>query len=158
MNAAPPVAPEAAEITAAVTFHLRFGWWCSLLFLTLGLALEAMHAYKLDLLLNVENETRREMWTLAHAHGTLLGLMHIAFAFTVQRLEAWPSKPRSIASKSLTAAALLIPIGFFLGGVTIHAGDPGLGVLLVPPGGILLVIAALLTALAATRGRGEAAG
>ena len=27
---------------------------------------------------------RRLMWTLAHAHGTLLGLVHIAFAVTVR--------------------------------------------------------------------------
>ena len=40
-----------------------------------------------------------------------------------------------------------MPMGFFLGGVVIYDGDPGLGILLVPIGGILLFVAVLLTAL-----------
>ena len=46
---------------------------------------------------------------------------------------------------------ILLPLGFLLGGVTLHDGDPGLGVLLVPPGGLLLLVALLLTARGATR-------
>jgi len=41
-----------------------------------------------------------------------------------------------------------MPSGFFLGGLFIYAGDPGLVILLVPVGGILLFAAALLTLLA----------
>lgn len=40
------------------------------------------------------------------------------------------------------------PLGFFLGGVFIHGGDPGIGVILVPPGGLLLFLSVLLTARA----------
>jgi hypothetical protein len=41
-----------------------------------------------------------------------------------------------------------MPVGFFLGGLFVYAGDPGLGILLVPVGGLLLFVAVLLTALA----------
>jgi hypothetical protein len=97
--------------------------------------------------LNVMNETRRLMWTLAHAHGTLLGLAHLGFAFTINFTPAWASRTRNVASYSLIAASALMPGGFFLGGVWVYAGDPGLGILLVPIGGVLLFAAVLLTAL-----------
>jgi hypothetical protein len=41
-----------------------------------------------------------------------------------------------------------MPAGFFLGGVFVYAGDPGLGILLVPVGGILLFAAVFMTARA----------
>ncbi len=40
-----------------------------------------------------------------------------------------------------------MPGGFFIGGVSIYAGDPGLGIVLVPVGGVLLFAAVLLAAL-----------
>jgi hypothetical protein len=89
------------------------------------------------------------MWTLAHAHGTLLALVHVAFAATLPLLpDAAPARAR-IAGASLTAATVLLPGGFFLGGVWIYAGDPGLGVALVPIGALCLFVAVLLTALSA---------
>ncbi len=100
--------------------------------------------------LNVSNETRRlpQLWTLAHAHGTLLGLVNLAFAATLRALPAWPEPNQRFASSCLLAATVLMPAGFFLGGVFIYSGDPGLGILLVPAGGILLFAAVFLTARA----------
>lgn len=137
---------ESPRDQALVRAHLRFGWWCSLAFLALGIALELLHAFKIQWLLGVENTARREMWTLAHAHGTLLGLFNIAFAVTIDRAPAFAPTPRLLAARCLQAASLLMPLGFFLGGLWIHGGDPGIGVLLVPPGGLLLLAAAFLTA------------
>ena len=97
--------------------HLRFGWWTLLLFLTLGLVLETLHGFKVGAYLNVSNETRRLMWTLAHAHGTLLGLVNLAFAFTLSRLAEWTARPRGVASVCLRSATVLLPGGFFLGGL-----------------------------------------
>lgn len=54
-----------------------------MLFIVLGIALETMHAFKVGSYLNAGNEIRRLMWTLAHAHGTLLALVHLAFGATV---------------------------------------------------------------------------
>jgi hypothetical protein len=151
--ATPPVTESprerlAGDPVALTQRHLRFGWWTLLLFLTLGLVLEALHGFKIGAYLNPSNDTRRLVWTLAHAHGTLLGLLNIAFAFTVGRLAEWPARPRAIASACLRGATLLMPAGFFLGGVRVYAGDPGVGIVLVPVGGLLLLVAVLMTALA----------
>lgn len=148
-NAPSETEPAAQEDSLAIVVrrHLRFGWVSLLIFLTLGLALEAMHGFKVQAYLNVMNETRRLMWTLAHAHGTLLGLAHIAFAFTVHCTPAWPARGRTIASGALIGAGVLMPGGFFLGGIWVYAGDPGLGIVLVPVGGVLLFAAVLLAAL-----------
>ncbi len=135
--------------------HLRFGWWTLLVFLTLGLILEALHGFKVGIYLNVSSETRRLMWTLAHAHGTLLGLVNLGFAFTVQLVPEWGATQRGLASVCLRGATWLMPAGFFLGGLFIYSGDPGLGILLVPVGGLLLLIAVFLTARGAARWRLE---
>ena len=133
--------------TRIVHRHLRFGWWSLLCFLSLGIALEAMHGFKLGYYLDTNNETRRLMWTLAHTHGTLLAIVHLVFAATVRILPENP-KLRKLASPCLCGASVLMPGGFFLGGLWFYGGDPGLGVLLLPVGAILLLLAVLQTALA----------
>ncbi len=127
--------------------HMRFGWWSLLLFLCLGIVLDGMHGLKIGWYLDVSSQTRRLMWTLAHAHGTLLSLIHIVFAVTLTRLPNWKPRSRNIASQCLIGASLLLPGGFFIGGFWIYEGDPGLGVVLAPIGGFLLAAAVLLTAL-----------
>jgi hypothetical protein len=118
-----------------------------LVFLTAGLVLESLHGFKVGAYLKVSNETRRLMWTLAHAHGTLLGLVNLAFASTLRGVPSWADSRKRFASSALLGATVLMPAGFFLGGVFIYAGDPGLGILLVPIGGILLFIAVFMTGL-----------
>jgi len=120
--------------------HLRFGWWALLVFAALGLALESLQGFKVAMYLDVSNETRRLMWRLAHAHGGLLAAVNILFAVTLKTssLSGFPRvKP---ISASLIAATILLPCGFFLGGVVFYSGDPGIGVLLVPVGGVLLLL------------------
>jgi hypothetical protein len=136
----------AEETTALAQRHFRWGWWSLLLFIALGIALETLHAFKRGSYLNAGNETRRLMWTLAHAHGTLLALVHVAFGATVALSGCPPTRCRYWASRCLSYSAMLIPCGFFLGGFDIHGGDPGLGVLLVPIGAALLVAAVSMIA------------
>ncbi len=128
--------------------HVRIGWWAVFVFIVLGAVLEGLHAFKASLYVDLANESRRLMWTLAHAHGTLLGLLHFAFAVTVRWLPDWSPGPRTTASRALTAATVLLPGGFFLGGLIIHGGDPGIGIALVPVGAVLLAIAAFCAARA----------
>jgi hypothetical protein len=126
--------------------HLLIGWWSLLLFLSLGLALEAMNGLKLGWYVNVPNHTRRIMWTLAHAHGTILAIVHVAFAVTLS-ITGLATAPRlQTASSCLTLAIVCLPGGFFLGGLFFWGGDPGLGILFVPIGGALLLAAVLTTA------------
>jgi uncharacterized membrane protein len=116
--------------------NLRFGWWSLLIFLLFGGALETLHGFKIGWYLDVGNEMRRLMFTLAHAHGTLLALVNIAAGLTARSVARFDLRP-SISSV-LIWAAILLPVGFFLGGVVTYGGDPGLGVWLVPVGAILL--------------------
>ena len=131
--------------------HMRVGWWSLFAFAGLGLFLDALHGLKIGWYLDVDTETRRLMWTLAHAHGTILSLVHLGFASAVLRIPDWKPSRRGAASACLVGATILMPMGFFLGGVRIYAGDPGLGSLLVPPGGVLLLFSLLMTALAVRR-------
>src|SRR3954451_21868396 len=104
--------------------HLRIGWWCLLIFLTLGLVLEGLQGFKVGAYLNVSNETRRLMWRLSHAHGTLLGLVNLAFAFTLRLAPEWKTRSRTSASWCLRGATVLMPAGFFLGGISVRGGEP----------------------------------
>lgn len=128
-----------------VRTHLRIGWASLLLFLSLGIGLEALHGLKLGFYLDVASEPRRLLWTLAHAHGTLLSLVHLGFALTVHLLPDWTGRARGWASWCLTGATVLMPAGFFLGGLFLHGGDPGLGIALLPLGAGLLFAAVVLT-------------
>ena len=128
--------------TDLVRRHLRFGWVSLFVFVLLGIALEGLHAFKTSAYLGVGRETRRLMWTLAHAHGVGLSLVHIAFAATAGLvLRAAASPKLELGSRLLCWASVLIPGGFFLGGVVTYEGDPGVGVFLVPFGALFLVIA-----------------
>lgn len=131
--------------------HELFGWSGLLIFLTLGIVLEAMHGLKVGWYLDVSNEARRLQWTLGHAHGTLLALVNLAFAASIRTLGTPIDRTILVASRCLVGAAVLLPAGFFLGGLITHAGDPGLGVLLVPVGAVLLLGGVALTARAVTR-------
>lgn len=139
------------ETESIIRRHLIFGWCTVLVFLTMGLVLETLHGIKLQAYVAVSNEMRRLMWTLAHAHGTLLGVLNLGFAFTARVANEWPSNSRSLASALLRAATILMPAGFFVGGLFTYSGDPGLGILLVPVGGVLLFVAVFLCAKAALR-------
>ncbi|HEY6728972.1 MAG TPA: hypothetical protein VI197_33410 [Polyangiaceae bacterium] len=126
--------------------HLRFGWYALLGFLALGAALEGLHGFKAGFYLDVTHETRRLMWRLAHAHGTLLALVNVAFALSLEALtEQEPARLR-FASACLLIGALLVPLGFFAGGVFAKNGDPELFVLLVPLGALLLFLGVLQVA------------
>jgi len=126
--------------------HLRFGWWGLLCFLSLGLVLETLHGFKIGWYLDVSNTTRRLMWTLAHAHGTLTSIVHLVFGLALHTLPAAAGRWLRFASACLIAASVLLPGGFFLGGIVIYAGDPGIGILLTPVGGAMLMIGIFLTA------------
>ena len=143
MNPPPPRVDDAPAVTRR---HLRLGWWSLLIFLTLGLVLESLHGFKVGAYLKVSNETRRLMWTLAHAHGTLLAIVHVLFGLSVGALPSFGARRTRLISRLLVAASVLLPGGFFLGGIAFYSGDPGLGVLLLPVGAVLLLTAVFYVA------------
>jgi hypothetical protein len=129
--------------------HHIIGWSGLLIFLSVGAALETLHGFKIGFYLDPAHKIRRELWTLAHAHGTLLALVHVGFAAGVMHFGRWTEARLKLTSFFLLDGLLLIPAGFFLGGLTHSESDPSLGVLLVPVGAILLFIAVALILVSA---------
>ena len=125
--------------------HFRWGFGSLLVFATIGTALELLHAFKVGPYLDVGNETRRFMFVLGHAHGVGLGLLHLGFAAAV-KLTALREGARLVtASIGLRLATVLLPGGFLLGGFGAYESDPGVGVLLVPVGALVLLAALFST-------------
>ena len=128
----------------AIRKTLRTGWLLLAVALPFGVTLEGLHGFKVQSYL--ASEMRREMWRLAHAHGTLLGMLCLVSAALAEA--HIPEAVRARVLAMIRWGAVLMPLGFFLGGVLNSEGDPSLGILLVPPGALLLVIALVRVALA----------
>lgn len=141
MSSPPARSPDPAPAELLVDRHLRAGWWGLALFVLLGAALELLHAMKSPVYVDAGRETTRLLLRLAHAHGTLLSTLNIVYALT---LRARPRAATPLASASLLASLVLLPGGFFVGGIWAHGGDPGLGVLLVPAGAVALLVGAIV--------------
>jgi len=146
----PRTAEQARILDPLVRTHLRWGWWSLFAYLLMGILLETLHGFKVNFYLDVTHSTRRLMWTLSHAHGTLLGLMNLGLAASLHELR-FTARGRTAASRCLVGASVLLPAGFFAGGAFCYDGDPGLGILLVPVGALLLLVSVFLTARAAGR-------
>ena len=135
------MAKQTSPSQKTVKLHLAIGWLGLSIYLTLGIGLEILHAMKVDFYLDLHNQTRRLMWTLAHSHGTLFSLLHIGYAATVHATGN-RQFPKSI-SIAFTLGLLLMPAGFFLGGLKFQSGDPGIGVFLVPVGAFAILFGAI---------------
>lgn len=126
------------------------GFWLLAIALPLGITLEALHALKVPVYLH--STLRRELWTLAHAHGTLLGVLCLAYGGIAERwLPAAATRLR--CARWLAVGASAMTVGFFAGGVLNFEGDPSPGILLVPLGALGLLVA-LVSALLGVRGKG----
>jgi hypothetical protein len=123
----------------------RTGLWLLAVSLPLGLTLEALHAWKVPVYLG--SALRRELWTLAHAHGNLLGILCLVFALLAPRVFGEDRAVRAAAERLLAAGAVLMPLGFLLGGVMNREGDPSVAIVLVPLGGALVFTALVRAAL-----------
>lgn len=113
--------------------HARvFGFGALLLWATLGIALEAAHAFKLSPYL--DHPARRELLVWGHAHGVGLALVVLAYAASGALHED------VIASgKRLRRAAAIMPLGFMLSVFGQTESDPGPAIWLVPVGAAWLL-------------------
>lgn len=141
-------AVEASGMSVLARRHQRFGW--SLLFAALatGLALESLLGFKIAGF--VMDPLRHELWSLAHFHAVFLAMLNLVYVRWADAPAISESGRRS-ASNALMAGSLLLPLGFFLGGIAHYEGDPGIGILAVPAGAVLLLYTVLRQALAAWR-------
>lgn len=125
---------------------IRQGWISLSGWIVFGILIEGFIGFRSPYLM--DDLVRREMFRLAHAHGTLLNLVLIAAAICC-RLGMIQIGP--LTSLGLRLAVLFLPLGFLLGGAWHFRDDPGLGIILVPVGAVLLLVTSLVIALAAGR-------
>lgn len=128
--------------------HGRFGWTTVLIWLTFGLVLEMLHGFKSTGYLL--DPIRREFWTLAHFHGVTLALVNLIYVHWAEN-ETLRLDRQTLASWALLGGSILMPVGFFLGGLIHFEGDPGLGIFLAPPGALLILFTVLLQTMAIWR-------
>lgn len=123
--------------------HRRYGWTALFLFLSFGSLLEGLLGFKsIGLLMD---PLRRELWSLAHFHGAMLAIINLVYS---QWAENISSSQQNIASWSLIFGSILLPLGFFLGGIAHLEADPSLGIFLVPVGTLMLLYTILLQLIA----------
>ena len=124
--------------------HLRLSIALAALFLAMGLWLEAMIGLRMTGW--VDDPLRREFLRLGHAHGGLLALLNLGLGLAMDRLgtpAAWAATIRAAA----WSGALLVGAGFVAGGLLHGPTDPGLPILVVPAGALMLLGSLVAAAL-----------
>lgn len=132
--------------TTLARLHRRYGWTALLFWLLFGVALEALHGFKVsDYLLD---ELRMNFWSLAHFHGATLALVNLVYIPWAGKIApAWQAR----ASWSLVIGSFLMPLGFFLGGLVHFEGDPGYGIFLAPFAAVFILFTIGLQVVASWR-------
>jgi len=141
-DAAPVPTGDSSQTSAPTTSLLFQGWLSVAVWMVVGLLLEGLLGYKAPAYL--DDPQRRELFRLAHAHGTLLGAVLIVAALSASKLT-----PPHAAALALRIGSVMMPVGFLLAGVWHPEGDPGLGIWLVPPGALLMIFGAAAMAFSA---------
>jgi hypothetical protein len=118
------------------------GWASIAVWMSVGLLLEGLLGYKIPAYLG--DPQRRELFRLAHTHGTFLGLVLVAAALCVQR---WGGDLPRVAAMALKAGSILMPVGFLLAGVWHPEGDPGPAIWIVPPAALMIIFGTIALAL-----------
>jgi hypothetical protein len=134
-------AASAPGADAQARLHARAGWTLLALGLAFGVTLEALEAFRVSWV--VADAWRNRLWSLAHFHADAMGLLNLVYR---------PYARGAAESRALVIGSAIIPLGFLLGGLAHTEGDPGLGILLVPVGAVLVISVAVRQAIRAWRG------
>lgn len=126
---------EQKEVIPAKGGSLASQAWFGLLFwMSMGLLFEGLIGFRTPAYL--QDPLRRELFRLAHAHGTILCiLLLVANLYLVRGLIA----PPKAAVISLQIGTILMPFGFLLGGLWHYESDPNFLIILSPLGGLLII-------------------
>ena len=111
-----------------------------------GLLLEGLIGYKTPLYL--QDQVRRELFRLAHAHGTLLSLLLLGVALATDRLNLTLPK---LAQMSIRVGVVILPVGFLAAGVWHYESDPGIAIWVVPIAALLVIFGVIAVTLSALR-------
>jgi hypothetical protein len=125
---------------------IRQGWISLAVWIAFGILIEGFSAFRSPAYL--DDAVRREMFRLAHAHGTLLNLVLLGAAICA-RLDL--IRLGRMTSLGLCAAAVLLPAGFLFAGLWHYKDEPGTAILLVPVGAVLLLATAVYISLTLPR-------
>jgi hypothetical protein len=125
---------------------VRQGWISLALWIAFGILIEGFSAFRSPAYL--DDGVRREMFRLAHAHGTLLNLVLLGAAICA-RLDL--IRLGRMTSLGLCAAVVLLPAGFLFSGLWHYKDEPGLAILLVPVGAVLLLATVIYISLTLPR-------
>lgn len=123
------------------------GWFSLAAWMAFGLLLEGLIGFRSPALL--QDELRRDLFRLAHAHGAALNLV-LLLADVYGRYLG--SSAPGLGMLSLRAGVIAMPVGFLLGGIWHYESDPGIGIFLAPIGGVLVIFGVIATALSMRRG------
>lgn len=138
--------PPTEENKSKLITNLIFQAWVGVaVWMTFGLLMEGFIGYRIPNYF--ADQTRREMFRLAHTHGALLSLMLLAVAFSVGKITNIPN----LAIRSLRIGALTMPIAFLLAGIWHFGNEPGLAIWLVPISALLIIFGAITMAFASRK-------
>lgn len=109
-------------------------WFGLLFWMSVGLLFEGLIGFRSPAYL--QDPLRRELFRLAHAHGTVLSiLLLVVNLYLVNGLIA----PPKVAIRALQTGVLIMPLGFLLGGAWHYESDPNFLIFLSPLGGLLII-------------------
>jgi len=144
------VAKEGIQLDSQIRALLLQGWASLAVWMTFGLLLEGLLGYKIpDYLQDVQ---RRELFRLAHTHGTVLSIELILAAISCRTFEI--ALPRA-ANLALRIGTVLMPLGFLLAGIRHTESDPGPAIWLVPPAALFNIFGVISLASRNRRRKGE---
>lgn len=126
--------------------HARFGWTLLFVSLAFGAGLETLEGFRVERL--VGDPWVQRLWSLAHFHGTALGLVNLVYVGWADA-EPLGIPARRRASWALRLGSVCMPLGFFLGGLFHPEGDPSFGIALAPLGALVILYGVSLQMLAA---------
>ena len=120
----------------------RQAWFGLAFWMAFGLLVEGLIGFRSPAYL--QDPVRREVFRLAHAHGTLLSILLLVANLYIRKGLAGPP---SLGVLLLRIGVIAMPVGFLLGGIWHYESDPGIEIFLAPIGGILVVFGVVALAL-----------
>lgn len=142
---APEKQMDTEEKTGKTNFAIQ-AWFGLLFWMSAGLLFEGLIAFRAPAYL--QDPVRRELFRLAHAHGTLLSILFLVVdLYLVKGLVS----PPKIAIRILQAGVVIMPLGFLLGGAWHYESDPGPLIFFAPLGGLLVIFGIAAIAFSSVR-------
>ena len=124
----------------------RQGWIGIAVWMSFGLLIEGLIGFRAPVYL--QDPVRRELFRLAHTHGTVLSILLLIFVLYLAKNYV---NPPVAAIWSLRIGTVLMPLGFLLGGIWHYESDPGIMIFLAPLGGLMIIFGVIAIAVSGPR-------